>query len=55
MKTPTEKKVEELDELIKKLEFSYRWKVINNLPFENIIKTLNDYIDLIEGRKNDLQ
>lgn len=43
-------KIDELESIIKKVEFVDKWKVINQFPFEELIKHLNDYIDLLEGR-----
>ncbi len=50
-----EKTIEELEKLIKKVEFSSKWKVIDKLPFDDIVKYLNDYIDLLEERKHEIQ
>lgn len=43
-------KIDELEGIIKKVEFVDKWRVINQFPFEELVKHLNDYIDLLEGR-----
>lgn len=43
-------KIDELESIIKKVEFVEKWRVINQFPFEELVKHLNDYIDLLEGR-----
>ena len=46
-----ERKVNEIEKAIKALEYAFRWQTIHSLPFETILKLLNDYIDLLERRK----
>jgi len=43
-------KIDELESIIKKVEFADKWRVINHIPFEDLIQHLNNYIDLLEGR-----
>lgn len=43
-------KIDELESIIKKVEFAHKWGNISKIPFEDLIQHLNDYIDLLEGR-----
>lgn len=49
-----DKKIDELEKIIKSIEFAQKWRVINQIPFEELLSHLNDYIDLLEGRKEDV-